>query len=163
MGRPKPAEPWRRPMKWDICLQFGSAVEFAVAGAGRFRSRSAPWRVPTCREKPGGREPHLAAAVSPQLPGAQGESATPGLGKRTKQVGGLGLGMPPSSPSAVSFLWFQAASAPAGIPRPTALPGAGPALPRLGTGQGAASGLILRSRQSCGWQRAVLSCRNSVL
>lgn len=48
-------------MKWDMCLQFGSDVEFAIAEAGRFLSRSAPWRVPTSREKPGGREPHLAA------------------------------------------------------------------------------------------------------
>lgn len=72
-----------------------------------------------------GEEPHLAAggrsgSVNSQLPGARGEHATPSLGKRTKRVGGLGLGMPPSSPSAGSFLWFQAASAGAWIPHSTA-------------------------------------------
>lgn len=53
-------------------------------------------------------------------------------------MGGLGLGMPPSFSSAVSFLWFQAASAPAGIPRPTAA-SRKTALPSLGTGERAAS------------------------
>ena len=69
-----------------------------------------------------GKELHLAAreqAVSLQIPRTQGESTAPSLGKRTEQVGGLGLEIPPSSPSTVSLLWFQAASAPAGISRPT--------------------------------------------
>ena len=69
-----------------------------------------------------GKELHLAVrgqAISPQIPRTQGESTAPSLGKRTEQVGGLGLEIPPSSPSTVSLLWFQAASAPAGISRPT--------------------------------------------
>lgn len=49
-------------------------------------------------------------------------------------MGGLGLGMPPSSPSAVSFLWFQAASAPAGIPHLTAA-NSKAALQSLGIGE----------------------------
>lgn len=76
--------------------------------------------------------------MRPQIPRTQGESATPSLGERTKQVGGLGLGIPPTSPSTVSFLWFHAASAPAGISRPTAASRKA-ALPSLGPGEGAAS------------------------
>lgn len=53
-------------------------------------------------------------------------------------MGGLGLGTPPSSPSAVSFLGHQAASAPTGIPHLRAASSKA-ALLSLGIGEEAAS------------------------
>lgn len=42
VGRPKPAESWRRPAKGDTCLLFGSDVEFAIPVLRRCWPRSTP-------------------------------------------------------------------------------------------------------------------------
>lgn len=147
MRRPKPAEPWGRPTKWDVRLQFVSDAEFAGAEARGFLPRSAPSGVPTRREKPGkGRkEPHLAVgrragSLSPRHPGAQGESATTSWGQRTKQVGGPGLAKHAALPALCRFCGFgRPQSQPEShAPRPASSKAA---LQSLEIGEGAASDL----------------------
>lgn len=113
MGKPKPgvigsAPTPRRgsvpavPNCYHVCSSRGQKI-----WSLKRKDAGETWGCPTSLEKAGGRNSkrllRAPRAGSPQIPRVQGANSTPGSGKRTKQVGGLGLGCHPALPAHCHF------------------------------------------------------------